>query len=77
MIDEWYYFVQVYGDVVMDDLVVIDVELQFEIGEFQFLDEIVGEVEIVEEIVGDVVCIDWFDYDIDVVWCEEFCGLCY
>ena len=38
----------------MDDLAVIDVELQLQVRDLQFLDQIMGEDEIVEEVTGHV-----------------------
>src|SRR2546423_11032979 len=65
--DDWHHLAQPHGDVAMNDLAVIHVELKFEIGNLQLGDQVAGEREIVEEVAGHVASIDRLDDDIEAV----------
>ena len=70
--DDRHHLAQPHRHVAMDDLAMIDVELQFQVRNFQLDDQVAREAEIVEEIAGHVARVDRLEHDVDAVRREEF-----
>ncbi len=54
MANDRHHLAQPHGDVAMDDLAVIDVELQFQVRDLQLGDQIARKPKIVEEVAGHI-----------------------
>ncbi len=61
----------------MDDLAVIDIELQLQVRDLEFDDQVAREDKIVEEVSGHVARVDRLDHDIEAVGREKFRGPCH
>ncbi len=61
-------------DIAVQDLAMIDVELQPEIGQVQFIDQPFRQHEIIHQIAGNVAAIDRLDQDIDAVTRRRLAG---
>ena len=72
--DNRHHLAQPHGDVAMNDLAVIDVELQFQVRDLQFGDQVAREAKIVEKIARHVACVDRLDHDVEAVGREELRG---
>ena len=55
------------GDIAMQDLAVIDVELQPQIGQLQVIDQPFRQTEVVHQIAGNIAAIDRLDQNLDAM----------
>src|SRR5262249_59780301 len=62
--DHGHHFTQVHRHIAMDDLAVKDVELELQVRDLQFADQVTREKEIIEEIAGHAARVDRLEHDV-------------